>query len=93
MRTGYRIGLILAACLGVGGAGIAFAQVLEIVPNRVLADESASIRVRGLSPNENISIRAELVDGADKPWLSLVSTPGVGRLQYRRDLTCKSFEA
>ena len=61
---------ILAACLWTGGLGIASAQTLEIVPNRVLVDESAVIRARGLEPNERISIQAELVDGADEPWSS-----------------------
>jgi dienelactone hydrolase len=47
---------------------MASAQTLEIIPNRVLVDESAVIRARGLEPNERISIQAELVDGADEPW-------------------------
>jgi hypothetical protein len=59
---------ILAACLWTGGLGIASAQTLELIPNRVLVDESAVIRARGLEPNERISIQAELVDGADEPW-------------------------
>jgi dienelactone hydrolase len=61
---------ILAACLWTGGLGIASAQTLELIPNRVLVDESAVIRARGLEPNERISIQAELVDGADEPWSS-----------------------
>jgi len=61
---------ILAACLWTGGLGIASAQTLEIIPNRVLVDESAVIRAKGLEPNERISIQAELVDGADEPWSS-----------------------
>jgi dienelactone hydrolase len=61
---------ILAACLWTGGLGIASAQTLDIIPNRVLVDESAVIRARGLEPNERISIQAELVDGADEPWSS-----------------------
>jgi dienelactone hydrolase len=61
---------ILAACLWTGGLGIASAQTLEIIPNRVLVDEPAVIRARGLQANERISIRAELVDGADDPWSS-----------------------
>jgi dienelactone hydrolase len=46
------------------------AQTLEVVPNRVMADESASIRATGLPPNERLSIRAELIDGADMRWTS-----------------------
>jgi len=61
---------ILAACLWTGGLGIASAQTLEVIPNRVLMDESAVIRAGGLEPNEHISIQAELVDGGDKPWSS-----------------------
>jgi dienelactone hydrolase len=46
------------------------AQTLEIVPNRVMADESAAIRVTGLQPNERIAIQAELADGAGQRWTS-----------------------
>jgi dienelactone hydrolase len=46
------------------------AQTLEVVPNRVMADESASTRATGLSPSERLTIRAELVDGADARWTS-----------------------
>ena len=46
------------------------AQTLEVSPNRVMADESASIRATGLPPNERLTIRAELVDGADARWTS-----------------------
>ena len=46
------------------------AQTLEVSPNRVMADESASIRATGLPPNERLTIRAELVDGADAHWTS-----------------------
>ena len=46
------------------------AQTIEVVPNRVMTDESASIRATGLPPNERLAIRAELVDGADARWTS-----------------------
>ena len=46
------------------------AQTIEVRPNRVMADESASIRATGLQPNEHLAIRAELVDGADVHWTS-----------------------
>jgi hypothetical protein len=59
---------ILAACLWTGGLGMASAQTLELIPNRVLVDESAVIRASGLEPNEHISIQAGMVDGADEPW-------------------------
>jgi dienelactone hydrolase len=59
---------VVAAYLWTGGLAIASAQTLEIIPNRVLVDESAAIRARGLDPNERISIHADLVDGAEEPW-------------------------
>jgi len=59
---------VVVACVWMCGLGIASAQTLEIVPNRVLVDESAVIRARGLDPSERISIHAELVDGAEEPW-------------------------
>ena len=46
------------------------AQSIEVVPKRVLVDEPASIRAHGLQPNQRVSIRAELVDGADAHWSS-----------------------
>ena len=63
-------GFILAACLWAGGLGIASPQTLQVIPHRVLVDESAVIRATGLEPKEHISIQADLVDGADKPWSS-----------------------
>ena len=59
----------IAACLCAFAFPLA-AQVLEVIPNRVMADESAAIRVKGLQPNERITIRAELVDGAGHEWVS-----------------------
>jgi hypothetical protein len=38
------------------------AQTIEVVPNRVLFDESAAIHLTGLQPKEQISIQAELKD-------------------------------
>ena len=46
------------------------AQTLEAVPSRVLVDESSAIRARGLQPNEQVTIRAELTDGAGVLWES-----------------------
>jgi len=62
--------LILAACLWAGVLGLAFSQTLQITPSRVMVDESAVIRAAGLGPNEQVSIQAELVDGAGKLWSS-----------------------
>src|ERR1035438_8416827 len=44
------------------------AQTLEVLPSRVMADESAAIRAAGLEPNEHVVIRAELTDGAGARW-------------------------
>src|SRR5271157_2142826 len=63
-------GLILAVSLWTCGLGTAFSQTLEVIPKRVLVDESVVIRAKGLAPNEHISIQADLIDGADKPWSS-----------------------
>jgi len=56
--------LLLFACLSLP------AQKLEVAPSRVLIDEAASIRVTGLKPSERVTLRAELVDGADERWTS-----------------------
>jgi dienelactone hydrolase len=48
----------------------ALAQTLEVVPARVMADESTGIRATGLQPDERIAIRAELTDGAGQRWTS-----------------------
>jgi dienelactone hydrolase len=60
--------IIVAACLWIAGLGVAFAQTVEILPNKALADEVAVVRASGLTPNERVSIRADLVDGAGEPW-------------------------
>jgi dienelactone hydrolase len=62
--------LILVACLWTAAIGVAFAQTLEISPNRVLVDESATIRAKGFEANEHVSIQADLVDGAGEAWSS-----------------------
>ncbi len=46
------------------------AQNLEISPNRVMVDESATLRATGLQPNERVTITAELTDGGDVRWTS-----------------------
>jgi len=60
--------LRVALCLSSMALCGLHAQTLEISPNRVMADESASIRATGLQPNERLAIRAELVDGEDARW-------------------------
>jgi hypothetical protein len=62
--------MFAAACLCTGGFGILTAQTLEVIPNRVMVDESAAIRAKGLEPNERVTIQAELVDGAGQRWAS-----------------------
>ena len=59
---------ILTTCLWAVAAGIVPCQTLKIFPTSVLVDETAVIRAGGLAPNEHVSIRAELVDGANEPW-------------------------
>ena len=65
--------LILAAglvglCLG--AARIVSAQTLEVAPSSVMVDETAVIHAGGFEPSEHVSIKAELVDGADQAWSS-----------------------
>ena len=55
--------LVLAAFLGTSGVVAAFAQTLEVNPNKALVDESPAVRATGLQPNQRVSIQAELVDG------------------------------
>jgi dienelactone hydrolase len=45
-------------------------QSLEVTPRRVASDENAVIRATGLDPNERVTIRAELADGANHAWNS-----------------------
>lgn len=46
------------------------AQTLEVSPSQAMVDQPVSIRVTQCQPNERVSIRAELVDGADERWSS-----------------------
>jgi dienelactone hydrolase len=67
---------ILAIAICALGAG---AQTLEVSRNRLMADESAAIRVRSLDPNERIAIGAELTDGAGHAWAAhaeFIADPG-----------------
>ena len=61
------------ACLIVfilGVCGPVAAQTLEVSPQRVLSDEPAVIRATGLQPNERVTIKADLEDGAGDRWES-----------------------
>src|ERR1039458_9389233 len=51
-----------------------------------MVDESASIRASGLQPNQRVTIRAELVDGADVRWTSEAEfvADGQGRIDTSR---------
>jgi dienelactone hydrolase len=60
--------LLLAASLWFVIPAAAFSQSLRISPDRILVDQSATIRAEGLNPHEHVSLRAELVDGANEPW-------------------------
>ena len=46
------------------------AQTLEVSPARIMADESAAVRARGLNPGERVTFRAELTDGAGQGWVA-----------------------
>jgi dienelactone hydrolase len=56
--------------LAIGALPIARAQTFEVSPAQILVDQQATIRATGLQPNERVSIRAELIDGASHPWAS-----------------------
>ncbi len=51
-------------------APLIHAQTFEVTPSRVLVDEVATIRATGLQPNERVTIKANLRDGADIEWRS-----------------------
>lgn len=46
------------------------AQTISVVPQRALNDVQAAVHVSGIAPKERVTIRAELVDGADERWSS-----------------------
>src|SRR5579864_5601533 len=60
--------LVVTACFLISAGPLLLGQALEVVPNRVMPDESAVLRVHGLEPNEKITIQADLVDGGGQPW-------------------------
>jgi dienelactone hydrolase len=51
-------------------AGSLAGQSLEVVPARAMIDDVVTIRATGLTPNERITIRADLTDGGGQPWAS-----------------------
>jgi len=59
---------ICFATLLCGGALLG--QTLEVIPDHVLLDEAATIRVSGLQAGDHATIRAELTDGAGERWTS-----------------------
>lgn len=61
---------IVAVCFCLGAASCLHGQALQIDPNRVMVDQPATIRAIGLQPDKRVTIRAELVDGADERWTS-----------------------
>lgn len=69
MRRLSALGILLATAwtCGLGVAPVS-AQILRIVPNKVLVDEPATIRGTGLRPGERVTIRSELIDGNGHPW-------------------------
>ncbi len=61
---------LLVTCLWIGWTPAVCAQTLEVIPNRVMVDEVATIRASGLQPNERVALRGELVDGEEHAWAS-----------------------
>jgi dienelactone hydrolase len=61
--------VLLAAWVSLSITGLR-GQTIAVSPNRVMTDQAASILVSGLQSGERVSIRGELVDGADGRWSS-----------------------
>jgi dienelactone hydrolase len=81
-----RVYLRSFAAIIFSGLSLTSAQTFEVTPKRVMIDESASIRATGLQPNQRVTIRAELVDGADERWTSEAEfvADGQGRIDTSR---------
>lgn len=62
-----RVGFLALVFFSVRAANLR-AQALQVIPNRVLLDESPAIRATGLQPNERITIQSSLKDGAGHAW-------------------------
>lgn len=60
---------LITGCL-ITAATLVFGQTLEVSPKRVLVDEQAVIRAKGLQPNEHVTIQAQLTDGGEQVWKS-----------------------
>ena len=63
-----RRAIFAGACLYVSTLSILNGQILEVTPSLVLTDQAALIRATGLQPNEQVTIEASLVDGANETW-------------------------
>lgn len=61
---------LLPLVIGGALAHVAAAQSLEVLPARAMIDEVVTIRATGLTPNERVTIQAELTDGGGQPWAS-----------------------
>jgi len=57
------------------GGGALSAQTLEVSPNRVPPDETAAIRTVALQPDERVTMRSELTDGAGERWPHCIIWP------------------
>jgi hypothetical protein len=65
-----RLRFLFAVLLCTSGFSALRGQTLAVTPSRVLCDDAATIRAGGLPPNEKITLRAELIDGAGHQWES-----------------------
>jgi dienelactone hydrolase len=70
VRAVGRFVISLGAFLCATHTAVLPAQTLQVSPDRVLADQPATITITGLQPHEHAVLRAELVDGAEQPWAS-----------------------
>jgi len=71
MKTvSFKYILLAILFLAVSGLRAASAQSLQVIPDHAMVDESIAIRAGGLRPGEKVALRAALVDGAGKPWIS-----------------------
>ena len=82
MKLRLLVSFSLLACAAVS------AQTLKIEPERILTDEVTSIRAGGLEPSEQITITAELIDGAGVMWSS--SAEFVADAQGAVDVTAQA---
>jgi len=65
MKLGCALTAAMAVC---GGALHAQGRKLEVTPAQVMNDQTAAIRVTGLRPSQQVTLRADLVDGENQPW-------------------------